>query len=150
MVAYLIPQGYPIGSVSYFLWEYDFKHSGVDKPTDRLPIDESLAIRARVVALVDQQGLTVAELTRRLLMTSGGFYKMWNNGTITAARLVAIARILNVSVAQLLGRAADDPVASPIVSEPDAPAYGRPRFLEERIAYLETEVRKLKEQTRTR
>ena len=74
----------------------------MNKLSEKLKAEDSLAIRSRVNALLDERGLSAAELIRRIGMTSGGHHKMWKNGTLSVARALAIAEVLEVHADRIL------------------------------------------------
>lgn len=132
-----------MGSRFYFPWEVIFQQKAVNKDTDRLPAEDSLAIKTRLVGMLEERGMSAAELVRRIGMTGGGWHKMWNNGTLTAGRLSAIAKAMQVPVSVILGEASPENVAA----DPQA-SYGKRPYIEDRIERLEVELRKLREQVR--
>lgn len=132
-----------MGSRIYFLGEVIFQQTVVKKDTDRLPVEDSLAIKTRLVGMLEERGMSAAELVRRIGMTGGGWHKMWNNGTLTAGRLAAISKAMQVPVSAILGEAAPTNIAA----DPQA-SYGKHPYIEQRIERLEVELRKLREQVR--
>lgn len=107
-------------------------------------------LREKVAEILAAKGLKSADLIRGIGMSTSTYYDMWKSGYVTLDRLIAMADFLSVPPSVLLpgepAESGNDPGST--VSEP-APTYGK-RYIEQRIEWLETEVRKLKEDARPR
>jgi transcriptional regulator with XRE-family HTH domain len=107
-------------------------------------------LRERVLQLAKEKGLTQRDMEEAAGVAHSTYDGMWERGTVTLARLEGMAQRLGIDVLTLLGASTvRDPIVR--VAEPAA-SYGtpRPRYIEERVEWLEAEVRKLKEQQRAR
>lgn len=101
------------------------------------------AVRNRVEALMKERRLRVADMCEATGLSNSTYYSMWHSESVTLERLAAMAKVLGVSVSNLLGEVQD-------VGAPAAEPAKRPPYLEERIERLETELRKLKIQIQNR
>lgn len=108
---------------------------------------DSLSLRARLNELLEREGLTHADVWRGIDMTESGYYRMLKNGSMDVLTLVAIAGVLRVDPGQLVSDRVKP--ADAMASEPPV-EYGTKRYLEQRVEWLEAEMRKLKEQFRPR
>jgi transcriptional regulator with XRE-family HTH domain len=107
-------------------------------------------VKSRIDQLLEERGLRTADFIRGIGMNVSTYYDIWKRDYLTLDRLVAMAEFLSVPPSALLP---GEPAESwndqgSTVSEP-APTYGK-RYIEQRIEWLETEVRKLKEDARPR
>lgn len=84
------------------------------------------------------------DLWRAIRMSESGYWRMLKRGSMGVDTLVAIAQALDVTPNDLLGVVDEQPAQA---AEPPA-GYVRTRYVEDRLADLETEVRKLKERLR--
>lgn len=81
-------------------------------------------------------------------MSESGYWRMLKNGTMDLRRLASMAAFLDVAVDVLLPGGDGTAPTGQSMSEPP-PVYGKPKYLEDRMTYLETELRKVKERIRT-
>lgn len=103
-------------------------------------------VKLRVEAMAKARGFNKRDLEKAASMSHSAYHEMWDKGTLTIPRLERMADLLGVSVVDLLQDAVE-PAGKVQVKE--APArYGGQRYIEDRLADLETEVRKLKERLR--
>lgn len=110
-------------------------------------------LKARVDKLLEERGLKASDLIAHLGIAVSTYYDMWKNGYVTVDRLRAMADFLKVTSAELLeGKEALIGTMEPEVERvAEAPGhYGKKRYLEDRVEWLEGELRKLKEQMRPR
>jgi DNA-binding Xre family transcriptional regulator len=98
---------------------------------DKSPTVQLAWLKARVEKLLADRNLTTKWLYDRIPMTKTGYRQMWERDTIRYVTLEAIARSLQVPVADLI---TGNPTAI-TVSEPQ-PTYGK-RYLEDRVDELE-------------
>lgn len=103
-------------------------------------------VKARVDALLRERELKVASLVKGIGMSTSTFYDMWRNGTVTVDRLLAMAKFFQVSPSELLPSFRDVGMPTTMEPAPEYPRTGKPQYIEDRIAQLETEIRKLKVQ----
>ena len=103
------------------------------------------AIKQRVDNLLAQQRRTAKWLYEAIGMSKAGYNQMWERDTIKVVTLQAIADHLSVGLSLLLY--GEQETQALTMAEPSAP-YGQPRYIEQRLEELETEVRKLKERLR--
>ena len=138
----MVLQGYPTGCRFGFLWDYTFEQMQVDNSTDKLPIEDSLAMKARIIDLLQEAGRSAADLQRALGMTGGGWDKMWKRGTLTCGRLLALAEELKVPASTLL----------PSVHRGDSlkKKPGDRPYVEDRLETVERELRQVKNQLKKR
>lgn len=104
-------------------------------------------MRERVNRIREQKGILQLELEKAADVAHSTYNGMWDRGTVTLARMEAIAGRLGVSLVELLS---DQPTPHDAGLDAPRPAPARPRYLEERVEWLEAELRKLKEQLRPR
>lgn len=104
-------------------------------------------VRQRITRLAEERGKTQLDVEKAAGVAHSTYNGMWDRGTVTLERIERIASFLEVDVVDLLMDRATPP-GSGQAAEPIAPHGQRPKFLEERIAFLEAEVRKLKEKAR--
>lgn len=116
------------------------RRSSMPSMVGKAPSVTLSAIRTRVDKLLHARGLTAKWLYERIGMSKTGFRDMWTDGTVRFTTLQAIAEALGVDLAALLTDAEPEPRSA--VSEPVAPYGGR--FIEQRIADLEQQVRDLR------
>lgn len=112
------------------------QQSPVEKGNTRLDLSDSQAVLSKVEALLDEKGMSRMDLIRGIPMSKGGFYTMWEAGTITLGTLFNIARVLGVTAGSLLP---DRHRGAVLKSEPSARPY-----VEDRLELLEREVRGLR------
>ncbi len=110
----------------------------VDKPGTKLDISDSMAIKKKVELALSEQDMSTMDLIRGIPMSKGGFYTMWEAGTITLGTLVNIARVLDRPAGSLLP---DRYRGEVLQRKPE----GRP-FVEDRLEVIERELRSLKQQ----
>lgn len=107
-------------------------------------------VKARVEALLKEKGLKVSDLVEAMGIGTSTYYDMWSNGYVTIDRIMAMAKAFEVSYTRLMPVAEyAEPVVMAMASEPE-PQRSPKRYLEDRVEWLEAEVRKLKEKSRPR
>jgi DNA-binding Xre family transcriptional regulator len=108
------------------------------------PVAELSRVKGRVEKLLEERKLTLRWLQERVGITKTGYREMWERESVRVVVLVKMAEALGVSVDALLS--ATDELVS-VVADPAAP-YGKPKYLEERVAELEEQVKQLRHDLR--
>lgn len=104
-------------------------------------------VRERVLRLARAKGLTQGDLEKAAGVSHSTYDGMWKRGTVTLPRLQAMADLLEEDIINVIREPEVPRAPIAVVGEPPA-AYGKKRYLEDRLDALEVEVRKLKEKTR--
>lgn len=106
-------------------------------------------VKRNVEKVLAEQGITHKVLQARLgFKGASGYWKMYSNGTLDLRKMVSIATALTVAPERILmGTPIDQQPSMSTLAEPAVP-YGSAVYIEQRIEWLEREVRKLKEQQR--
>lgn len=122
------------------------EHTPVDSAEHTDPNASGDAVVSRIEHLLTARGMSHTDLWKAIGMSESGYWRMMKRGTMGVDTLVAIAKAFDVTPNYMLGIVDETPAPS-AAAEP-AEGYGRHRYLEDRMADLETEVRKLKERLR--
>lgn len=137
----MVLQGYARAYRYSPIIQTDCQHMAVDKGGTKLDKTDSQAIRSKVDALLIERGMSTMDLIRRIPMSKGGFYTMWDAGSITLGTLVNIARVLQVPAGSLLS---DQHRGEVLRIKPGARPYVEDRIeqLESKVKQLETQLKK--------
>ena len=96
-------------------------------------------VRATIALELERRKLTEKWLYERIGMSKNGYREMWDRGSVKATALQDIADAFGITLDHLL---TGDPNGTDGVAEPLA-TYGRPRYLEERVADLERRIQEI-------
>lgn len=113
----------------------------VHRSENSVPVDLA-PLQRRVDKLLEERKLTTRWLYERVGMSKQGWSDMWRNGSMKVQVLQRVSEVLKVPVAELMGEQPAGALAEP------AAAYGRPKYLEERVAELEAAVKQLRHDLR--
>lgn len=100
------------------------------------PADLS-ALKRRVENLLTDRKLPSKWLYEQVGMTKTGWRQMWENSSMKVHVLQRMASVLGLTVGELMGEVAG------MAAEPAASYQARPKYLEERVAELEEQVKQL-------
>lgn len=134
----MVLQGYASPYANSPIYVTDYEHMPVDKLGTKLDISDSMAIKEKVELVLSEKGMTTMDLIRGIPMSKGGFYTMWEAGTITLGTLVSIARVLERPAGSLL----PDRYRGEVLKK----GPGERLYVEDRLELLERELRQLKNQ----
>ena len=125
----------------------EFQHAPVEDNYQKALEAATALVLGRIEQVLVAQGKTHTHLWSGLGMSESGYWRMLKNGTMDLRRLASMAAFLDVTVDVLLPAGAGTAPAGQSLNEPP-PVYGKPKYLEDRMTYLETELRKVKERIR--
>jgi transcriptional regulator with XRE-family HTH domain len=109
-----------------------------DTQTDETSSDLLRATRARIMAVLEERGMTIVELAEASGISEGGFHSRFRDQSVQLRVLGAFAKALQVPVGYLLP---DEERGEVVKRTPTARPY-----VEERVDALERELRQIKTQ----
>lgn len=105
-------------------------------------LTHAIAVKAKVDALLQEKGMSHAQLYRHMKLSSSTYSDMWSNGYVTVDRLIGMAEALDVPAAMLLPA---EHRGEGMKRKP-----GDRPYVEDRLELVERELRQVKNQLKKR